>query len=136
VAIESFATQATVVVACLFARTEATKVAVILVAIPVVILVALLAATLWATNMLQQASKPLLLLSQRQSLRHLLLQLQRPKEKSFLKVVAARLDQRLLNRWLIQLRLSFANKGSEGVLGRGLISNRNWSHVKSNENWH
>ena len=70
--------------------------------------------------MLQQAWARLLLHSQLHSQWFLLLLpllLQQPKERSFL-AVAAPPDQ--LNQWLIQLRLSFAPKGSEGVLGGGL----------------
>ena len=111
-AIESFATQAIVAVACLFAQTWA--------AIVVVTPVARLAVMLeWLTAMLQQAWKRLLLHSQWLSQRSLLLLpllLQQPKERLF-PAVAALPGQ--LNLWLIQLRLSFVHEGSEGVLGRG-----------------
>ena len=115
-AIESFATQAIVAVACLFAQTWAA----IVVATPVVTPVARLAVMLeWLTAMLQQAWKRLLLHSQWLSQRSLLLLpllLQQPKERLF-PAVAALPGQ--LNLWLIQLRLSFVHEGSEGVLGRG-----------------
>ena len=114
-AIELFATQATVAVACLLAQTWAAIAVATLAAIPV----ARLAATLgWFMTMLQQAWERLLLLSQwfLLLLPLLLLRLQQPKERLFL-AVAAPLGQ--LNQWLIQLRLSFAPKGSEGVLGGG-----------------
>ena len=115
-AIELFATQATVAVACLLAQTCAAIAVATLAAIPV----ARLAATLgWFMTMLQQAWERLLLHSQWLSqwfLPLLLLRLQQPKERLFL-AVAAPLGQ--LNQWLIQLRLSFAPKGSEGVLGGG-----------------
>ena len=116
-AIELFATQATVAVACLLAQTWAAIAVATLAAIPV----ARLAATLgWFMTMLQQAWERLLLHSQWLSQWFLLLLpllLQQPKERLFL-AVAAPLGQ--LNQWLIQLRLSFAPKGSEGVLGGGL----------------
>ena len=114
-AIESFATQVIVAVACLSAQTWAS----IVVATPVVRLAATLG---WFMVMLQQAWARLLLHSQLHSqwflllLPLLLLRLQQPKERLFL-AVAAPLGQ--LNQWLIQLRLSFAPKGSEGVLGGG-----------------
>ena len=108
-AIESFATQVIVAVACLSAQTWAS----IVVATPVVRLAATLG---WFMVMLQQAWARLLLHSQ-WFLLLLSLLLQQPKERSFL-AVAAPPDQ--LNQWLIQLRLSFAPKGSEGVLGGGL----------------
>ena len=119
-AIELFATQATVAVACLLAQTWAAIAVATLAAIPV----ARLAATLgWFMTMLQQAWERLLLHSQWHSqwlsqwfLLLLPLRLQQPKERLFL-AVAAPLGQ--LNQWLIQLRLSFAPKGSEGVLGGG-----------------
>ena len=122
-AIELFATQATVAVACLLAQTWAAIAVATLAAIPV----ARLAATLgWFMTMLQQAWERRLLHSQWLSqwfsqwflllLPLLLLRLQQPKERLFL-AVAAPLGQ--LNQWLIQLRLSFAPKGSEGVLGGG-----------------
>jgi len=109
VAIALFATQATAVVACLFAQTRAAIVVVTLAVANLVVVtlvdanlaVARLAATLGQfITTLQQAWEQLLLLKQR-FLPLLPLLLRQPKERSFLKVaalVAVPLSQLLLNQ--------------------------------------
>ena len=108
-AIALFATQATAVVACLFAQTRAAIVVVTLAVANLVVVtlvvanlaVARLAATLGQfITTLQQAWEQLLLLKQR-FLPLLPLLLRQPKERSFLKVaalVAVPLSQLLLNQ--------------------------------------
>ena len=108
-AIALFATQATAVVACLFAQTRAAIVVVTLAVANLVVVtlvvanlaVARLAATLGQfITTLQQAWEQLLLLKQR-FLPLLSLLLRQPKERSFLKVaalVAVPLGQLLLNQ--------------------------------------
>ena len=113
-AIALFATQATAVVACLFAQTRAAIVVVTL-AVANLVVVTLVVANLAVANLavarlaatlgqfittLQQAWEQLLLLKQR-FLPLLPLLLRQPKERSFLKVaalVAVPLDQLLLNQ--------------------------------------
>lgn len=108
-AIALFATQATAVVACLFAQTRAAIVVVTLavanLAVVTLVVANLAVARLAATlgqfiTTLQQAWEQLLLLKQR-FLPLLPLLLRQPKERSFLKVaalVAVPLSQLLLNQ--------------------------------------